>query len=360
MHLSRLPSGRWRVAVKHDGQRVTGTADSRAEAARLGAQLLLDLGGTPRSDATVEDLLSMLVAGGESRWSPTYRADVVAVIDRIPPSFTARPARKVTPAVVAGLYRQLAAADWSPHRLRRLHEVLSSAWAGGLALEAVGSSPMAAVRKPSSPRRHLTVPTHDQVAAVVAAAIGTDQLALRLAATLGTRRGETVALRWSDVDFDTATVVVRRSLAYTAGSGVVERGTKTGEDGQRPLAVDLPLVAMLRRHRTAQLELALSAGIEARWVLSDDAGLTPWRPDRLTRVFAAARRRAGVAGVRLHDLRHYVATTMLHDGASAIEVAGVLGHASTATTLDVYAHYLPGRGRAGIEQRAARLQLRDG
>jgi integrase len=46
----------------------------------------------------------------------------------------------------------------------------------------------------------------------------------------------------------------------------------------------------------------------------------------------------------------------LYDGESPHDVAGQLGHASTATTLSVYAHFLRGRGKESAEKRAARLQ----
>ena len=50
---------------------------------------------------------------------------------------------------------------------------------------------------------------------------------------------------------------------------------------------------------------------------------------------------AGVGGVRLHDLRHYVATRLLASGIDVRTVAGRLGHRNPATTLNVYAHFVP-------------------
>ena len=48
----------------------------------------------------------------------------------------------------------------------------------------------------------------------------------------------------------------------------------------------------------------------------------------------------GVAGVRLHDLRHFAATRLLAAGVPVNTVAGRLGHANAATTLNVYGHFL--------------------
>jgi integrase len=48
-----------------------------------------------------------------------------------------------------------------------------------------------------------------------------------------------------------------------------------------------------------------------------------------------------VTGVRLHDLRHYVATRFLASGIDVRTVAGRLGHRNPATTLNVYSHLVP-------------------
>lgn len=352
----KLPSGTWRISIKHQGRRVTGTAPTRAEAKRLGAELLMSIDGNVSRNATVGELLAVVIADGAPRWSPTYRDDVIRVVDDIPEAFARRPARGVTPMVIDGLYRQLTRQGWSQHRLRRLHEVLSSAWEKGRRYEVVTLNPVAASDKPRPPRRSLGVPSHADVRAIIAAARNdTERLALRINATIGMRRGETVALRWTDIDFDTSTIIVRHSLVYTPASSITERDTKTGERGQRPLAVDPATMALLRRHRDDQLAMDRNEGTVPEWVFSDDGGAHPWRPDRLTHIFVDARKRAKVTGVRLHDLRHYVATTMLHDGVPVAEVAGVLGHTSIATTTDVYAHFLPGRGRESVSNRAARL-----
>jgi integrase len=355
VHLSQLPSGRWRVIVKHRGQRRTGSADTKHEARVLGAELLLELGGTiSHRTATVAELLAVTA---NEMWSPTYAAEVAGVLERMPNAFLARPARLVTPTIIRGLYRQL---DWTPHRLRRVHEIMSAAYARGVRSEIVAANPFAKVTKPSAPPRRLHVPSHKETALILAACTGQDRLALWLAATLGARRGEVVALQWIDVDIERASLTIRRSLSYTPAAGVVEGDTKTGEAGHRVLAIDLPTVAMLKRHKAEQSRHALAAGLSPRWILSDTAGATPWRPDRLTYLFGRVRKQAGVEGVRLHDLRHYVATTMLEDGEHVHDVAYQLGHSNTATTLAVYAHHTPGRGRESAERRAARLEISGG
>lgn len=357
MYLKQLESGSWRAIVKHGGQQRTATAPTRNEAQRLGSALLITLGGGPhRLKAPVGEVLSNYVERRKRRWSPGYVADVCAVIDNIPRSFLDKPAAAVRPSVIDELYEQLAARGWTPHRLRRLHEILSAAWSEARRVDMVVGEPTADVPKPRARRHDLAIPSDDDVKAMLNALTDDcDRLALRVAATLGIRRGEVVGLQWRDVDLAVGSVTIRRALRYSPAAGVVEGDTKTGYSGHRVLALDDPTWESMKARHANMVDAARRAHVEARWVFSDDAGVTPWRPDRLTHVFARARKTAGVSSVRLHDLRHYVAVSMLQDGVPLHDVAGQLGHTSEQTTATVYAHYLPGRGRESVARRAARL-----
>ncbi len=53
-------------------------------------------------------------------------------------------------------------------------------------------------------------------------------------------------------------------------------------------------------------------------------------------------RRAGLEGVRFHDLRHTFASLMLLRGAKHKVISEALGHSSVAFTMDVYSHIIEG------------------
>jgi len=78
-----------------------------------------------------------------------------------------------------------------------------------------------------------------------------------------------------------------------------------------------------------------------RWLFSQDGGVTPWRPDYVTITLTRLRKSLGLDSVRLHDLRHFVATSMLSDGVPLATVSSRLGHARASTTLDRYSHWMP-------------------
>jgi integrase len=174
---------------------------------------------------------------------------------------------------------------------------------------------------------------------------------LRLAATTGARRGELCALRWRDVDLNEGTLTISRALVDCADGGYVEKDTKT--HAARRIALDSSMVKSLRAHKQRQAERALMGGVridgQTRVFSYELDGSVPWRPDGVTARFVRLRDGLGLTGVRLHDLRHFVATRMLAAGVPVPTVSGRLGHANSSTTLNVYSHFLEASDREAAE-----------
>jgi integrase len=167
-----------------------------------------------------------------------------------------------------------------------------------------------------------------------------------LAASTGARRGELVAMRRSDVDLTSATVTVERGIVI-ARRELVEQGTKTHQS--RRVALDTSTVEVLRSLFVRQDARAQACGTtvpRSAFVFSHDVKCAePWRPDSTSRAFRELCHAAGITGIRLHDLRHYVATRLLAAGVDVRTVAGRLGHRNPSTTLNVYAHFVPSADR---------------
>ena len=131
----------------------------------------------------------------------------------------------------------------------------------------------------------------------------------------------------------------------TAGGGTssrrrTQRPTPRGES--HSIRRQLDAVEWRDRNRCRKRAKACAAA------LGDDAflfggqpdGSVPWRPGRVTLAFVRLCRDLDISNVRLHDLRHFAATQLLAAGVPVRTVAGRLGHANAATTLNVYAHVL--------------------
>jgi integrase len=79
-------------------------------------------------------------------------------------------------------------------------------------------------------------------------------------------------------------------------------------------------------------------------VFTTPSGSPLGRANFRSKVFAPACARAGIEGLRFHDLRHSHASWLLADGIPITAVSQRLGHASVSMTLDCYAHTMPETG----------------
>jgi integrase len=167
----------------------------------------------------------------------------------------------------------------------------------------------------------------------------------RLAATTGMRRGELLALRWSALDLTTGRAHVERSFVLGPDHVVRYTSPKTAR-GRRTIDLDAATVKALKLHRKQQAQERLASlgawpeeGEDADLVFTDEVG-RPLFPRTVTMRFAVIIKDAELPKVRLHDLRHSVATLMLRAGVPVHVVSEHLGHASPSITMDVYAHVL--------------------
>ena len=124
--------------------------------------------------------------------------------------------------------------------------------------------------------------------------------------------------------------------------------TKTRRSHQ--VALDASSLAALVFQRDRAAESDEQSMESDRFVFSHNAdGSKPWLSHWVTEAFIRCRTKAGLPRFRLHDLRHFMATEMLDGGVPIAVVSGRLAHARASTTLNVYAHAVPGGDRAAAQ-----------
>ena len=160
----------------------------------------------------------------------------------------------------------------------------------------------------------------------------------RLSAYTGARRGELLALRWSD--FDGKAITISKSRTLSGKSVVEQNSTKGGKGGQRRVPLDPDTIDLFTAHRKRQLEERLVMGsswTDSGYVFVQESG-EPLETGTPTKLFRKILNRAGLRPTRLHDLRHLHATELLRHGEPLHVVADRLGHKDPMVTATVYAH----------------------
>jgi integrase len=162
-----------------------------------------------------------------------------------------------------------------------------------------------------------------------------------LALTTGLRRGELLALRWDDIDLGSRQLHVRRAMQRVDGKlQIVEPKTSSA---RRTVVLPHFAIRHIEEHMKRQDAERLALGVAWRehgLVFASTIG-TPIEPRNVNRRWDELRQRAGLEGLRLHDLRHGCATFLLAQGVPARAIMEVLGHAEIGVTMNTYAHVLP-------------------
>jgi len=250
----------------------------------------------------------------------------------------------LTPTHLRSLYRERLESGMAPRMVQLIHTTLHKALKQAAADGLVPRNVAGIVRAPRSPSKEIKTLAPQQARALLQSA-RTDRLEALyvLAVTTGMRQGELLGLKWEDVDMETGTLQVRRTLSTATGRGFSFNAPKTAK-GRRSIKLPASGISSLRRHREAQQQE--SDKITGLWedhglVFTTHVGTPMSRQDLITRSFRPLLQRAKLPNIRFHDLRHTCASLLLGRGVHAKLVQELLGHATISVTLDTYSHVLP-------------------
>lgn len=160
----------------------------------------------------------------------------------------------------------------------------------------------------------------------------------RLSAFTGARRGELLALKWSD--FDGSAITISKNRLSVSKQVLVQNSTKGGTNGQRRVPLDRETIELFGAHRKRQLIERLALGEywhDTGYVFTQENGL-PIYPHTPSDLFKKLLKKAGLRPTRLHDQRHLHATELLRLGEPLHVVASRLGHRDAMVTATIYAH----------------------
>jgi len=124
--------------------------------------------------------------------------------------------KNLTPVHVRGLYREKLQAGLSPRTVQYIHVTLHKALKQAVQDGLIPRNATEAVKAPQVRRQEINPLSAEQVKVLLKTASGDRLEALFvLAIHTGLRQGELLGLKWEDVDLESGTLRVRRTLATT-------------------------------------------------------------------------------------------------------------------------------------------------
>jgi integrase len=360
--------GRWQVLVRYTDQygltkRATVYGKTAPDAREKAGEVLARLTeGLPARDKkttletfTLEWIASALAASDRKATTKTMYAGV-ARVHIVGSHIGGLALDKVRPMHVEGWIVGLRAKGLSESTVRSAYTILRAILDTAVRDGALARNPAAAVKRPKVTAKEAAYLTPEQVRTLLEAAKKSRYAPLfSLLVNTGLRRGEALALQWSNVDTEDSLLRVRGTLARVDGDLIVT-STKTAKS-KRSIPVSEATARLLRDIRKQQLKDRLKAGSvwhQTPYVFTTEDG-QPCDPRNALRALKSAATKAGMTGVGLHTLRHSAATVMLTNGISLKVVSEILGHASIAITGDVYGHVSPDVSREALATLSASL-----
>ncbi|MER5670433.1 tyrosine-type recombinase/integrase [Pseudonocardia alni] len=375
--------GRVTVGVRDDGKpdRRHVMRKSKADAIRAVRKLERD-----RDSATVQATGRVGTVGEWlEHWVENIAAAVVrentlagyrvAIRTHLVPGIGAHRLDRLQPEHLEKLYARMIRNGSSPGTAHQAHRTLRTALGEAERRGRITRNPATLAKAPRVSETEVEPYSVDEVRRLlVTAAEGRNHARWAIALALGLRQGEVLGLRWTDVDLDTGTLLVRRGRLrprYRHGCGG-SCGKKAGycpkrladrpetdetksRAGRRAIGLPDELVALLKSHREEQdreRDTAAQLWRDSGYVFTDERG-EPLNPNTDYHHWKKLLRDAGVRDGRLHDARYTAATVLLILGVPERAVMGLMGWSTTAMAAR-YQH-ITGVVRSDVAQRVSGL-----
>ncbi len=190
--------------------------------------------------------------------------------------------------------------------------------------------------KKTSKKESIKVFTLDEIDLILEKAYGDFKNLLGILFFTGMRIGELLALKWSDIDFNTDTIRINK----TVSAGTI--GTPKTMSSDR----DIEMIEQAREFFKKQM---LLTGMKNTFVFLNSKQSHYTQASHLLIKFTALLEDLNMQRRTLHAARHTFASMMLNNNIDPMWVSATLGHENVKITLEIYAHFLPRKEKMKME-----------
>jgi len=280
------------------------------------------------------------------------------------PSFGSSFLRDLSPLTLQRYFSDMARSGLGHESLLKIRDTLSSALRSAVRYGFLVKDPLEGVCLPPDKkgrRRHKPLITPEQFEQLMERIPEPYATMVYVAVYTGLRISELIGLRWEDVHQDSITIDER----YCRG----DWGAPKSDSSNATIGVDLRVIQRIHRLKLLTVEVKAGRAIRRYKVVKWDGpghlvfqSVKAGRPMRdnniLTRFIKPAGRKLGVGFVNWRCFRTSHATWLVQAGADPKSVQGQMRHSRIATTLDIYAQFVPESQRRAIDKMMAMVDER--
>lgn len=227
--------------------------------------------------------------------------------------------------------------------IKSRYRILKGFFENAVENEVIEINPMQKL-KPPKPRKDEVIKESDafdetQVRYILACAENEPverQAMIIFALDSGCRAGEIVGLKWSDIDFTSGCVNIRRNVQYTSKKGIYISTPKTHRN--REIKLNAPALEKMKRWRIEQAQIFFKLGIKLSDFCFTRHNGDNMKPGDFTAYLKRFGNKYNIQNLHPHKCRHTMATISISHNADPVSVSKKIGHATPATTLNIYAH----------------------
>ena len=228
----------------------------------------------------------------------------------------------------------------SPRMVQSVHIVLNKALEHAVEEKLILTNPAKKCKIPKNTNRQMKILPEAMIGPYLSAAKEHGVLApMYLELTTGLRRGELLALRWEDLDRESRTLSVSKSVARQDGKLVVST-PKTPNSIRTVLLPEDTVKILTEEHERHPMN---------PYIFPSPRTGGMGDPDAFRRLHDRILNEIGAEHVRFHDMRHTFATLSLKSGVDVRTLSETLGHFSAGFTLSTYVHSTPGMKQSAAD-----------